>query len=76
MSATPTMGDCITAARARWGKAATVRLTWIRESWVASAGHTTSEGAGAVYPHTGLGTSPAEAFATLHEALTGRSEEP
>ncbi len=46
----PTFATAITLARATWGKTACVRLTWVRDSWVASAGHTTTEGSGVDLP--------------------------
>lgn len=51
----PTFATAITLARATWGKTACVRLTWVADSWVASAGHTTTVGSGVDLPCTGCG---------------------
>ena len=65
----PTFATAITLARGRWGKTALVRLTWIADSWVASAGHTTTEGSGVDLPATGVGDDAPAAIAALCEAI-------
>ncbi len=69
----PTFATAITLARGRWGKRACVRLTWVRDSWVASAGRTTAEGSGVDLPHSGLGSTAPEAIAALCELLAAPS---
>ena len=71
----PTFATAITLARATWGKTALVRLTWVRDSWVASAGHTTTEGSGVDLPATGVGDTAPEAIAALCERLASPSVE-
>lgn len=65
----PTFATAITLARATWGKTALVRLTWIADSWVASAGHTTTVGSGVDLPCTGCGDDAPAAIAALCEAI-------
>ncbi len=71
----PTFATAITLARGRWGKTALVRLTWVAGSWVASAGHTTTEGSGVDLPATGCGGTAPEAIAALCERLAAPSVE-
>ena len=71
----PTFATAITLARATWGKTALVRLTWVADSWVASAGHTTTEGSGVDLPATGVGDTAPEAIAALCERLATPSVE-
>lgn len=65
----PTFATAITLARATWGKTALVRLTLIADSWVASAGHTTTVGSGVDLPCTGCGDDAPAAIAALCEAI-------
>lgn len=70
----PTFATVIAAARGRWGKRAVVRLTWHNESYVACAGHTTTEGTGVAECLIGVGASPTEAFAALTEKFGAGGE--
>lgn len=72
----PTFATAITLARGRWGKNALVRLTWVRDSWVASAGRTTTEGSGVDLPCTGLGGTAPEAIAALCEVIAAPAIDP
>ena len=71
----PTFATAITLARATWGKTALVRLTWVHDSWVASAGHTTTEGSGVDLPATGCGATAPEAIEALCAVLAAPSVE-
>ena len=71
----PTFATAITLARATWGKTACVRLTWVADSWVASAGHTTTVGSGVDLPCTGCGDDAPAAIAALCERLATPSVE-
>lgn len=51
-----------------------VRLTWHNESYVACAGHTTTEGTGVAECLIGVGASPTEAFAALTEKFGAGGE--
>ena len=68
-SQAPTFATAITLARGRWGKTALVRLTWVNNSWVASAGHTTTAGSGVDLPCTGCGDDAPAAIAALCESI-------
>ena len=69
MQLRPHQTRAIDDVRATWGKTALVRLTWIADSWVASAGHTTTVGSGVDLPCTGCGDDAPAAIAALCEAI-------